>query len=133
MIYSVMGGYHGGKTADGYYDYGPIVMDLVYLEGYKERNRQRIENFTRNRKMPFDKLVLCILGMVNESSQNALDRFFASMSEEDRNIIRQQSFSEARQNLKAEAFKEIFDVLAPKAYEKGPGFTRNGTDGFCWR
>jgi hypothetical protein len=96
-------------------------MDLVNLEGYKERNKQGIENFTRNRKMPFDKLVLCILGMVNESSQNALDRFFASMSEEDHTIIRQQSFSEARQNLKWEAFKEIFDVLAPKPYEKGPG------------
>jgi hypothetical protein len=96
-------------------------MGLVNLDSYKERNKQRIENFTRNRKMPFSKLVLCILGMINESSQNALDRFFATMNEEDRNIIRQQSFSEARQNLKWEAFKELFDLVAPKAYENGPG------------
>jgi hypothetical protein len=47
--------------------------------GYKEyenRSKKRKQDFTRNRKMPFKKLIWFMLGMVKESSQNALERFF---------------------------------------------------------
>ena len=57
--------------------------------------------------MGFKKLIYFMLSMVKESSQNALERYFA-MSGED-TYMSQQAFSLARQKIKWEAFRELFD------------------------
>ena len=59
--------------------------------------RKRAQDFTMNRKMPFDKLVLFMVNMVKSSAQTCLDRFFDLTGQENAHMT-QQSFSEARQN-----------------------------------
>jgi hypothetical protein len=64
---------------------------------YENRPKKRKQDFTRNRKMPFKKLIWFTLGTVKESSQNALERFFPKLHEVV--YMSQQAFSHARQNV----------------------------------
>jgi hypothetical protein len=57
--------------------------------------------------MGFKKLLYFLLSMIKESSQNALERFFAMNGED--TYMTQQAFSLARQKIKWEAFREMFD------------------------
>jgi hypothetical protein len=49
---------------------------LVETAEYEARSKKREQDFSRKRKMTFKKLMWFMLNMVNESSQNALERFF---------------------------------------------------------
>jgi len=64
--------------------------------------------------MGFKKLVYFMLSMIKESSQNALERFFAVNGED--TYMTQQAFSEARQKIKWEAFREMFDHATEVQY-----------------
>ena len=57
--------------------------------------------------MGFKDLVYFMHSMIKESSQNALERFFAMKGED--TYMTQQAFSLARQKIKWEAFRELFD------------------------
>jgi hypothetical protein len=48
---------------------------------YKIRSKKRGQDFTRERKMPFKKLILFMSGMVKESPRNTLERFFRELKE----------------------------------------------------
>jgi hypothetical protein len=65
--------------------------------------------------MPFKKLVYFLLSMIKESSQNALERYFAKAGE----VISmsQQAFSEARKKLKWEGLRELFEVTVETIYQ----------------
>jgi hypothetical protein len=82
---------------------------------YKEKARKKPTDFTRERKMGFRKLVYFLLSLINESSQNALERYFPKIGEDDLSMT-QQSFSEARQKLKWEAIQELFEVIMNDIY-----------------
>jgi hypothetical protein len=72
--------------------------------------------------MPFKKLVWFMLGMVKESSQNALERFFPKIKTDQRSAtthMSQQAFSEARQKVKWEAFEELFRASVRGSYNEG--------------
>ncbi|MDR0685408.1 MAG: transposase [Spirochaetaceae bacterium] len=58
--------------------------------------------------MPFKKLIWLMLGMAKESSQNALERFFPKTKEAVH--MSRQAFSLARQKMKCEAFRELFQA-----------------------
>jgi hypothetical protein len=76
-------------------------------EDFKNRSKKRAQDFTRERKMGFKNLVYFTLNMINESTQNALERYFAMKGEDA--YMTQQAFSLARQKIKWEAFRELFD------------------------
>jgi hypothetical protein len=76
---------------------------------------KKAADFTRERKMGFKELVYFLLSMINESSQNALERYFPKIGKDDVSM-RQQSFSEARQKLKWEAIVELFDLIVDDIY-----------------
>jgi hypothetical protein len=94
--------------------------------------RKRPQDFTRNRKMPFGKLVLFMLNMVKSSIQTCLDRFFEQTGQEDTHMA-QQSFSEAREKIKWEAFRELFrmivDLIYAAYYETWHGYRVSAIDG----
>jgi hypothetical protein len=62
------------------------------------RAKKRKQDFTRKRKMTFKELIYFMLGMVKESSQNALERFFPKVGKEHIHMS-QQAFSAARQKI----------------------------------
>jgi hypothetical protein len=66
--------------------------------------------------MPFKKLIWFMLGMVKESSQNALERFFPKLHEATH--MSQQAFSQARQKVKWEAFRELFQGSVQGSYNE---------------
>jgi hypothetical protein len=65
--------------------------------------------------MGFKHLVYFMLSMIKESSQNALERYFAANGDEI--WMSQQAFSEARQKIKWEAFQQMFEFTVSKSYE----------------
>ena len=90
-------------------------------QGFLNSARKRPQDFTRDRKMPFNKLVLFMLNMVKCSIQTCLDRFFELTSQDDVHMT-QQSFSEARQKINWEAFQDLFKTIVDHIYT---GFDRN--------
>jgi hypothetical protein len=76
------------------------IKALIGSRGFLNRTRKSPEDFTRERKMPFKKLVCFLLSMIKESSQNAPERYFAKAGEVI--YMSQQAFSEARKKLKWE-------------------------------
>jgi len=59
--------------------------------------------------------VYFLLSMIHESSQNALERFFAMKGEDI--YMSQQAFSLARQKIKWEAFRELYELTVNGHYE----------------
>jgi hypothetical protein len=66
--------------------------------------------------MSFKKLIWFMLGMFKESSQNALERFFPKLKEAVH--MSQQAFSLARQKIKWEAFRELFQASVRGSYNE---------------
>jgi hypothetical protein len=97
-----MGGYHGGKTCF------ETVRNLLAQADCENRSKKRRQDFSRERKMPFKKLIWFMLSMVKESSQNALERFFPKIKEAVH--MSRQAFSQTRQKVKREAFRELFQA-----------------------
>jgi hypothetical protein len=56
---------------------------MIRSAGYKSRARKREEDFSRERKMPFVKLIRCMLSIIKERTQVALERFFDWQGEGD--------------------------------------------------
>jgi hypothetical protein len=79
------------------------VRNLLEQEDYESRSKKREQDFSRNRKMPFKKLMQFMPGMVQERTQNALERFFPKIKEAVR--MSRQAFSVARQKVKREPFR----------------------------
>jgi hypothetical protein len=83
---------------------------------YASRSKKRKQDFNRDRKMPFKKLMWFMLSMVKESSQNALERFFPKLKEATR--MSRQAFSQARQKVKREAFRALFQASVRGSYNE---------------
>ena len=82
----------------------------VCNEDFKKEAKKREQDFTRNRKMSFEDLVLYMLLSLKNSTATALRRFFIGMS---MNVfMTQQSLSEARAKVNVWAFEELFSDSA---------------------
>ena len=104
----------------------------IQSQKFLDSSRVRPEDFTRNRKMPFTKLVFCMLNIVKTSIQVHLDNFFENVTKEDVHMS-QQSFSEARQKIRFSAFPELFasgvDAIYEGYYETWHGYRLSAIDG----
>ena len=87
----------------------------IYSRDYLNKVKERPEDFTRSRKMPFPELVQFILTRVKSSTQNALERYFEKLGEDV--FMTQQAFSEARNKIKSVAFVMLFHMTARVAYD----------------
>jgi hypothetical protein len=94
------------------------LKGLIESPSFKDRSKKKETDFSRERKMSFLQLVYFMLGMIKESTQNALERFFEKIGEE--TFMSQQAFSEARQKIKWEAFREMFDFTVSTYYTNNP-------------
>ena len=85
---------------------------------FLERHRQSVKAFTRQRCLPFATVVLFLLNLVKRSLQDELDQFFnltsAPVVAEPQ--VTKSAFSQARQKLKAEAFRELNTVQVDYFY-----------------
>jgi len=80
----------------------------IYSGAYKDRSRKKPADFTRDRKMPFEEVVMFMLISLKCSTQSALRRFFTMIG---KNVMmKQQSFAEARAKINVSAFVELFQI-----------------------
>jgi len=89
--------------------------EKIESQEFLDTARRRPQDFTRKRKMPFQQLVLFMLNMVKSSIQTCLDAFFEMIEQEDVHMA-QQSFSESRDKIKWEAFRELFKMTVALVY-----------------
>ena len=95
--------------------YTDFSKEMIDSRGYLDSSKENLEDFTRNRKMPFPKLIRFMLTRAKSSTQNELERFFDKMGEDTH--MTQQAFSEARNKLKVSAFTSLFYMTAKIAYD----------------
>lgn len=94
------------------------LRELIFSGTYKGRARKRPEDFTRNRKMTFTHMIHFMLNQIKSSTQTVLETFFDLIGMPDIHMS-EQSFSEARQKIKWEAFRELMDFSVECAYRDG--------------
>jgi hypothetical protein len=107
-----------------------IEKEITSVE-FLEVARKRAVDFTRKRKLGFEKLFLFLLGIVHESLRVAFRRFGEKIGEEIK--MSEQSLSEARDKIKWEAFAELSEKVGKFAYtgdyERWNGYRVWGMDG----
>lgn len=84
------------------------TSELIYSVCFKEASRKKPTDFTRDRKMSFEEVILFMLLSFKSSTKSALRRFFTALSKPI--SMQQQSFSEARAKVKVEAFIQLFNL-----------------------
>ena len=105
-----------------------IIFSKKFLESHKNSNK----DFTRERKLPFPKLVLFMLNLVKQSLQKELTEFYLNFSTE-KNITNS-AYSQSRMKLNYTAFIELNDAIIKEFYTDNDfklwkGFRLLGIDG----
>jgi len=93
------------------------TRDIITDEKFKTDSRILPKYFTRERKMSFVKIITFILNFLSKSLQIELDKYFEITGEE--GSISQQAFSKARQHIKPEAFKTLFEMTSEEVVSSG--------------
>jgi hypothetical protein len=88
----------------------------IYNDGFKEKARKKATYFIRNRKMPFEELIIFMLLSLKFSTASALRRFFTDIGKKTVTMT-QQSLSEAREKLNVWAFAHLFKITVDKMTE----------------
>lgn len=94
-------------------------------EGFVNKHRDNFASFTRERKLPFKKLILLLMSFFRTGLKVEIDRFYKSIAanKEDFETISKSAFSQARQKLRPEAFIELNQVQLEHFYQHAPGIT----------
>lgn len=90
--------------------------DFINSAEFLNKARKRPQDFTRNRKMPFPKLIAFMLNTIKGSIQTSLDRFYETIGQ-DHIHMTQQSFSEAREKINWEALRDFSQVARDIVYD----------------
>ena len=112
-------------------EYTEMLDKDIKSAGFLEISRKSPNDFTRKRKLPFEKLCLFLLGIVHECLSVAFRRFTEKIGE----IITmtEQSLSEARNKIRWEAFAELSKNVSKFAYtgsyDRWNGYRLWGIDG----
>lgn len=107
------------------------TQSKVYSDEFKDESRKKATDFTRNRKMIFQELILFMLLSLKCSTSSALRRFFKDIGK--KVFMTQQSLSEARTKIKVSAFVCLFkltvDTMTIHCNHKWCGYRIYAIDG----
>ena len=84
---------------------------LIYSEDFSNNNKLKSEFFTRNRKMNFPMIILCILNFMKKTLQVELNNFNKLILKLDVSISKV-AFSKARRKISPNAFIELFNLTS---------------------
>lgn len=108
-----------------------VTNEMINDGGYKVAVRKNPRDFTRNRKMPFEEVILFTLMSFKCSTQSALRRFFDMLGK--RVFMKQQSYSEARKKISVMAFELLFQatvkVMTEECHDNWHGYLVYAIDG----
>lgn len=103
------------------------ILEMLSDKKLLEKSRFKETDFTRERKMPFRKLVLYMLNIPKESASAALQKFYRLLGEE---APTQQAFSKARNKINHLPFLKTFEITASEvaAEKRFRGYILNAVD-----
>ena len=86
-----------------------IIKKIITSPDFIDRSRQSKTDFTRQRKLPFNILILFLINLVRGSHQDELDKFFKALHRIDvaRRVVSKVALTKARMKLKFQAFVEL--------------------------
>ena len=102
------------------------ALDLINIIGqtlqdlqFRERSKERPKDFTRERKVGFVGVLSMILNLARRSTQIELDQFRERLwpYQADETTYTKQSFGEARQKIRPEAFTELNTAFVNRYYD----------------
>lgn len=91
------------------------LKDRLYTEEFKERWRQRAQDFTRDRKMPFVEVVLFMMGQCQRSLQVELAAFMRKVGGSAQ-WITNSAFNQSRKKIRAGLFADLSATLIEEFY-----------------
>ncbi|HYG39741.1 MAG TPA: IS4 family transposase [Cytophagales bacterium] len=110
------------------------IQEQIKSDALKEAFRINPKNFTRNRKMPFDKVVLFMLNLARKSLQLELISFLKLFGRG--STVSNSAYNQNRMKIKPELFKHISEELNKEFYSDNEeriklwrGFRVLATDG----
>lgn len=89
------------------------IAKTIQSPAFAERHKTKPKAFTRNRKLPFSRLVFFLMNQVKGAIQDELDAYFeyVETTPSPQEAVSKAAFCKARQFLKPEAFIELRDTL----------------------
>lgn len=89
------------------------LKKLIFSDNFREQNKENKKDFTRDRLLPFHRLIFFLLNMNNSSYQDELDKFFKTIYhlEIAERIIYKGNLTKARKKLKYDAFVDLNDHM----------------------
>jgi len=86
-----------------------FIKNIINSPDFIDRSRQSKTDFTRQRKLPFNILVVFLINILRGSYQDELDKFFKTLHRFDvaKRVVSKVSLTKARMKLKFQAFVEL--------------------------
>ena len=107
------------------------TQNKILCDEFKSKVRKKVTDFTRNRKMTFEELIIFMLMSLKCSTASALRRFFMNIGKPV--FMSQQSLSEARTKINVCAFVDLFklavETLTHYCVKKWHGYRIYAIDG----
>lgn len=103
--------------------YEKLLIELrtqLESQDFLERHREREQDFTRQRSLPFVVVIFTLINMLKRSLQDELDELFRLFSDAEvaERCVTKSAFSQARQKLKHTAFIELNQTQVKHFYEQ---------------
>lgn len=92
-----------------------LTNEIIYSHTFRTLARKLPKHFTRDRKMPFEDLMIFMLFHLKCSIPSALRRYFEAKQEG--TTMSQQSLSEARNKLTVDAFSHLYRITTEAIVE----------------
>ena len=92
------------------------IKRLLCSSNLKETFRLSPKDFTRNRKMPFDKVLLFMISMVKKSLQLELCVFLQTLNLKTVSYVTNSVYNQARMKIKPEVFQYLMQVFNAEFY-----------------
>lgn len=96
-----------------------LSSDFIYSSEVKKRYRSTNKDFTRNRKFPFEELVLCMLKLLRHNIQAELNSFFKELGHITKSSVKRitsSAFVQSRRKLKPDFFFDLNNLIATEYY-----------------
>lgn len=96
--------------------YIALSNNFIHAASTKQTYRVSKEDFTRNRKMPFELLVLCMLQLLRKSLQSELHQFFKRLNNSLQKVTAS-AFVQSRKKLKPDLFYDLNHLISNDYYK----------------
>lgn len=96
-----------------------FFKDKILSNKFKSENRMNKKDFTRDRKLPFSKVLLTVVRKSVKSIQNVLNetqKHLSTLLDEDLETITKSAYSQARDKLNYTAFEELANDASDMMY-----------------